>query len=192
MPDRRQDLLRMHEEAAALLRKHLGPVGEKSLGLPVPSCPGWTVRELVAHVVGGAERYALLLEGAEPTAVEATRGREHAAVPAAPRQRALEERLRRAYAAAAPEALHPHRAGPVDRDELVRMRVLECVVHGWDLATALGADAGLTDDLCERVLHECGGSVDRLAAKGFYVPRAPRRGAGACERLLAAAGRDAP
>jgi hypothetical protein len=39
--------------------------------------PGWTVRDLVNHVVGGNRRYVLLLTGAPTAEVEALRDLEH-------------------------------------------------------------------------------------------------------------------
>lgn len=42
------------------------------------ACPGWSVRELVNHVIGGGHRYLLLLRGAPSEQLAATRTQDHA------------------------------------------------------------------------------------------------------------------
>ena len=51
-----------------------------------------------------------------------------------------------------------HRIGGVPGSELLVQLVADCVVHSWDLATAIGVDAALDEQLVE-------------LAYGFYAPR---------------------
>lgn len=48
---------RYHAEITARTAALAGLAGQADLSLPVPSCPGWTLRELITHV-GRAQRWA--------------------------------------------------------------------------------------------------------------------------------------
>jgi uncharacterized protein (TIGR03086 family) len=184
-------VLATHERAAAILRDQLHEVDGRHLDLPVTSCPGWTVSDLLDHVVGGAKRYALLLEGAPSALVEETRHQRQPFPTIAVDYVRLEERFRRAYREASPGVTVNHRAGAIGRDELLRMRLLECVLHRWDLGHAIGSGPALDDSLCATVLSECASTLTRLAQLGFYAPLPERAGEGNAARLLAASGRRA-
>jgi hypothetical protein len=69
--------------------------------------------------------------------------------------------------------------------------VTENVVHGWDLATALGVPATIDDALADHVHEYLAPRAAALPATGFYAPprRTPARDAGVQERLLAMVGR---
>jgi uncharacterized protein (TIGR03086 family) len=182
-------LLAAHGQAARVLEWQLRHVTSDLLPREVPSCPGWDLRALVNHVVGGAERYAMLMEGATPEEVEATRSRDHVAGGVVPLQRRLDRRLGTAFVQCPPTKLLRHRAGPVDRAELLRMRVLECLVHAWDVSVTVGVVPRLDEGLCDEVLVECRGTLARLTEAGFYRPLPPGSSDTAAGRLLMAAGR---
>ena len=178
-----------HAGAAYLLSVQLRRVTRDVLDLEVRSCPGWTLRTLVNHVVGGAERYALLMEGAPPAAVEATRDRDYSAADWGRRQPQLDMRLIAAFTRCPPGARLPHRGGPVGRTEILRMRLLECLIHAWDVADTVGGPLQLDDELCQFALDECAGTLARLAEHGFYSPADSSQDQTARARLLSAAGR---
>ena len=48
---------RYHAEITGSTAALAGLAGQADLGLPVPSCPGWTLRQLITHV-GRAQRWA--------------------------------------------------------------------------------------------------------------------------------------
>lgn len=132
-----------HDEFARRLRL----VGPGDWRRPTP-CSEWDVRALVNHVVGANVRYRLLLRGAPPEQVEATRTQDH-----------LGEDAMASFAATADDVLAcfreegaldrvaHHRTGDRTGRELLTMRTLDIAVHAWDLARAIGADETLDADL---------------------------------------------
>jgi uncharacterized protein (TIGR03086 family) len=86
-----------------------------------------------------------------------------------------------------------HPVGDMAGSQLLGLLVMDSVIHSWDLATAIGVDAGLDEQLVEQVYGvlapraEGGG----LYARGSFAP--PARplpdGATPLERLIHIAGR---
>jgi uncharacterized protein (TIGR03086 family) len=137
-------------------------------------CAGWSAADLANHVVGGEQRYLLLLRDAEPAEVEATRGRDHIgddpARAYAIRSRLLDDQFRQ------PGALQRtvrHRAGDRSGLELLRMRVMERALHAWDLARTLGLDDTLGPGVVDYLLGNCLPLVTDLQAKGLLGPAGP-------------------
>jgi uncharacterized protein (TIGR03086 family) len=183
------------DRATAGFRGILAGVSAEQWDLPTPN-PGWSVRELVNHVVGGNRRYLLLLAGAPTAEVEKLRDgdqlgadplgsfdRTSAAVAAVFREPGALERT-----------VH-HRKGDRSGDDLLTMRILEHALHGWDLATAVGADtrigpsvvAVLLDRVTDDLLVRSGYPGE--AAAGPAGPAGPASAPGAQQRLLALTGR---
>ena len=111
---------------------------EGHLDAPVPSCPGWTVGDLVAHLTGVHWSWATIVEelrqerlteadAPEPTTDLLAAGREQAA------------RLVRVLAAADPAASCWTWAAQQDVAFVLRHQVQEAAVHHWDLANAVHA-----------------------------------------------------
>lgn len=137
-------------------------------------CAGWSAADLANHVVGGEQRYLLLLRDAEPAEVEATRDRDHIgddpARAYASRSRLLDEQFRQ------PGALQRtvrHRAGDRSGLDLLRMRVMERGLHAWDLARTLGLDDTLDPGLTDYLLGHCLPLVTDLQAKGLIGAPGP-------------------
>ncbi len=186
-----------YTRALALFGEQLRDVADHQWELATP-CPDWDVRRLVAHVVLGEALVPPLLAGeaglgaseadpgvlgTEPLAV--WRGTALAAMEAV---RALDSL----------DIVVEHPVGPVSAHVLLGFRVTENLVHGWDLATAVGRDMELPDDLVERCLDfwvPLAGSlgVDSSGSGGFFGPMvAPPPGSSASVRLLALLGRQVP
>jgi len=187
--DQDSELQAAHTQAADLLCEQLLRASGWAVTRKVPSCPGWDLGTLINHVIGGAERYAMLMEGFPTSDVEATRKRDYVNVDMALRQRDLDARVALAFRKCPPELRFPHRAGPVDRVELLRMRLLECLVHGWDIGATLGSPLILTEKLCQIALDECGPTIGRLSDQGFYAAGIVDDAHHPSERLLGIAGR---
>lgn len=154
--------------------------------------PGWSVHELVNHVIGGAVRYLLLLRGAPLDVVEATREHDHVGVhPLRAHHRVAAPLTAEFHAPGALERSVRHRAGRFSGRELLRMRVLEQSLHAWDLARSSGDDGALPDGLVDYLLGTCEDLVLRLRAAGRYAgPVDGDRGGDRQRRLLALTGRD--
>lgn len=80
------DLLRLIDERSQAFRAALAAV--PSLELPVPTCPGWTLRDLAAHLGDGRRAWAATID-AGPTAT--TKSTPKNALPAPPDREALLE-----------------------------------------------------------------------------------------------------
>jgi uncharacterized protein (TIGR03086 family) len=141
------------DEFAALDRSTAGfatllrAVGDEQWQLDTPD-PGWTVRDLVNHVVGGNRRYVVLLAGAPTAEVEALRDLGHLGDD--PVQAFTDTAAEMTEAFHRPGVLEMtvhHRLGDRSGAELLIMRVIEHTMHGWDLARAIGADDVLDSEV---------------------------------------------
>jgi uncharacterized protein (TIGR03086 family) len=158
---------------------------------PTP-CPGWDVHALVNHMiseqlwvppllagqtvdeVGGRFDGDLLRAGA--VAVASRAGDEAVAAVAEPG--ALERTVHLSF-------------GDTPGEEYVRQLLADHVVHGWDLAAALGLDATLDEELAQAVSgwfteHEDGYRDSGVIGPPVELPEAASSG----DRLIGAFGRD--
>jgi uncharacterized protein (TIGR03086 family) len=182
------DALSALDVASAAFASTLRQVGDDQWDLPTPNV-GWSVRDLVNHVVGGNRRYVLLLSGAPTVEVEALRDLDHlttdpvadfistaAAVAAAFRRPGVLELV-----------VH-HRLGDRYGAELLVMRIGEHALHGWDLARAIDADDTIDPPVVEVMLAAIDAAPTSPARAGFIsLPGADRMSGAA--RLLALSGR---
>ena len=113
-------------------------LAQDSLDAPVPSCPDWTMADLVVHLTGvhwswativEELRHEMLTEEAAPPPAEDLIG--------AGREQA--ERLVRVLGAADPSAPCWTWAAQQDCGFVLRHQVQEAAVHHWDAANAVGA-----------------------------------------------------
>jgi len=104
---------------------------------PTP-CTGWSVRELVNHLVVGNLGFAALLSGQAPP----DRGADHLGDDPTGAYRRSAEQLAAAFAQpGALEATYQAPPGPVPGIAALHLRITEALVHGWDLARATGQPA---------------------------------------------------
>jgi uncharacterized protein (TIGR03086 family) len=174
--------------ATAGFARTLRLVGPGGWNAATPN-PGWTVRDLVNHVVGGNRRYSLLLAGAPMDEVEALRDLNHltddphtdfvttaAEVSAAFRSRGALER-----------AVH-HRLGDRYGAELLVMRISEHALHGWDLAHAISQDPTIDLPVVDTLLAAVAADPTSLERSGFTSRSGAEKLVGVA-RLLALTGR---
>jgi uncharacterized protein (TIGR03086 family) len=110
-------------------------------------CSEWDVRALVNHVVGANVRYQLLLHGAPSEQVESMRTVDHLGDDALASFVATADGVVACIQEdGALERIGHHATGDRTGRELLSMRILDIAVHGWDLASAIGADETLDDD----------------------------------------------
>lgn len=154
-------------------------------------CTDWNVRELVGHMVGGNVIFARLIGGDASSSEEAR--------PADP----LGDDPLAAYRAAADEMLAAFgRPGSLERMVAlpfglvpgavgVRLRLVEMLAHGWDLARATGQDADYPDDLVRPALEFTLRTLGDIPPerKPFAPPQPVPDDAPAIDRLAAVLGR---
>ena len=112
----------------------LRPVGADQWALATP-CTGWTVRELVNHVVVGGMTSVRLLHGATVEDLGSLWGSDQlGADPLATRRRSVaDERAAFAEPGALERIVH-HPAGDVPGSTLLGFRTADNLLHAWDLA----------------------------------------------------------
>ena len=143
----------------------VGSVGDDHWTQPTP-CTDWSVRELVNHFVGGNYLYAAILRGEQtlpPIEIRSSQGRDR-----------LGEDPPAAYRDAAAQLLAAFRQpgvleqtfevpiGPVPGVAAARLRLVETLVHGWDLAQAIGRPASFSDDAAQDALEFTRSALTRI------------------------------
>ena len=125
----------------------LTQVGDAQLGVPTP-CEEWDVAALVGHVTMGSEMAIALLDGASQEEALAFRDREFGGDDpvSACRAAVAAQAVRLAAVTDWEETVH-HPVGDVSAAQLLGFRTGDLTLHAWDLATAIGADPGLPEDL---------------------------------------------
>jgi uncharacterized protein (TIGR03086 family) len=162
------NLPEIHERALRTTGAVVDGIAARQLELPTP-CDGWSVRELLNHVVSGNYWAADLAEGKSIADVGDrldgdTLGDDHAAA----------YRASAALAAAAfdaPGAMDAPCAvsyGPVPGSVYCGHRILDVVIHGWDLAKATGQDTTLDPELVDAVTAIITPQMDMLAGSGMF------------------------
>lgn len=141
------DLRRAHQSFHDVLAQ----VRDEQFDLATP-CADWSVRDLVQHVVGGERMVVPLLAGS--TAEEALQTL-RAADPGVRPLDAFDDAAGASAAAfgspGAQERLVHHMVGDIPGSQFLQMRIGDVVLHGWDLARAVGADEEIDPALVEGV-----------------------------------------
>lgn len=186
------DLLALHAVAVRRFDELVDEIPGEAWDAPTP-CTEWTVRDLLGHMtyeacwapplLGGAtlaevgDRFDGDLLGDDPAAAF------HAA------NRGEVEAVGRPGVLAA--TVHTS-MGPLPAAEYLRQRLCDLVVHGWDLAAALGVEPGLDPEAVAECLETSRAGEDMMKASGLFGGRIePDPGADTLTRLLAVFGRRA-
>lgn len=182
----------LHRRSLASTRRFVAGVGAADWSRPTP-CDGWTVRDLLNHVVSGNWWAAELARG---RTIDDVGDRLDGDVCGTDPLRAYDASAEAAAAAfEAPGALDAPCAvsyGPVPGSVYAGHRFLDVLVHGWDIATATNQPARLDPELVDACWAELGPQLEGLQASGMFgQPQPTRDDASNQERLLAALGRNA-
>lgn len=156
-------------------------------------CPEWTVRRLVNHMILGHRVFVGALRGAThiaPGALEPTTdllGDD----PAAVYRGATAELLTEFCRPGALDATVVVPVGPVPGIAAVRLRTVEEIAHGWDLARAIGRRVTFPGDLVESQLEFTRAKLaDVPPERSPFAPAQPiADDAPPLDRLLALLGR---
>jgi uncharacterized protein (TIGR03083 family) len=171
------------------LAELLDPLTEEEWSLPSP-CPGWTVKDVAAHVIGTE----LTLEGqSSPALTDTLRSGAHIrndigaineawvdsfrSRPGPEVARTLREVTARR--AAALEAMSPEEfdadswtpAGPGSYGRFMQIRVYDCWVHEQDIRSALGRPGHLSGPAAEQSLDEVTRAAGYIVGKKAGAPQ---------------------
>lgn len=174
----------------------VGEVRTDQWEAPTP-CPGWDVRALVDHMVLGHRLFAGILRGTVAVTPGALDPRSADALgddPAGAYGDAARDLLAAFGQPGALERVVEVPVGPVPGAAAVHLRIVEELVHGWDLAQATGRRLRSSDDVAERALEFTRVALADVAPdrSPFAPPRPVRDLAPPIERLAALLGRAVP
>lgn len=158
-------------------------------------CPDWTVRELVAHLVLGHRLFAGILRGSAvvtPTALDPLAGDVLGDDPATEYRAATGDLLAAFRLPGALEGVVEVPFGAVPGVVAANLRVVEELVHGWDLARAIGMPVRFADDAVEHALGFTLATLPEVPAEESpFAPAQPtREDAPPLDRLAALLGRN--
>jgi uncharacterized protein (TIGR03086 family) len=162
------NLPQIHEQALRSTGAVVDRVADRQLDLSTP-CDGWSVRELLNHIVGGNYWAAELAAGKSIDDVgDRLDGDVLGDDPAAAYRASAELAAAAFNAAGAMDAPCAVSYGPVPGSVYCGHRVLDVAIHGWDLAKATGLDTTLDPELVDAVAAIIAPQMDMLVGSGMF------------------------
>jgi uncharacterized protein (TIGR03086 family) len=184
------DLLDAHGHAVDVFDRAMHKVGIGDWDSPTP-CSEWTVRDLVRHIVGEQLWVPDLLAG--KTVAEVGDKFDGDVLEDDPMHAWTEssQAARGAWLQPGTLVTVVHLSfGDIDGAEYCWQMTTDLTVHGWDLATALGLEAGIGDELATTVLGYVEPQIDQWRGTPMFGdPVAVPDGADPQSRLVAMLGR---
>lgn len=182
------DLEILHQKAVETWTSRVEAVTQDQWDQPTP-CEGWTVRDLVNHVVSEQRWTAPLMRGRTVEEVgSAFDGDVLGADPAGSARSAATEAtsvVREVLPAGGTVHLS---SGEEDMEEYVRQLSADHLIHAWDLGAATGAEAALPPELVDEVGPWFSQREARYRSAGIVGTRPPEGGDAETD-LLAGFGR---
>lgn len=158
--------------ARSEFERRLAEVRTDHLALPTP-CSGWTVRDLLAHVIGGDYAYIELLHGGSAEQCRSLLGSFQIGDDPLEQFRCSAAGMIAAFREPGTlERTVQHPMGELSARQLLGMRVSEWAIHGWDLARALNIGDSLDAELIESIYARLAPRGDALARTGYFQPPA--------------------
>lgn len=183
-------LAELHERAAETCGVLIGRITDEQWLLPTP-CDDWNVRQLVNHIVYENLWVEPLLEGKTIDEVgDQFEGDVLGNDVIAAYEASAKSAATAAFRPSALEALVAVSYGPIPGSVFVGHRLLDLVVHGWDIAEATKQDTNIEYELADAVLEIVESERDMIASSGMFgtpLPAGPD--ADSQTRLLADLGR---
>ena len=143
-------------------------VRDDQWALPTP-CDGWTVRALVGHVAAGSRMAAALASGGTRNDAITLLSVDHLGDdPLASVEAALAAQLEAFSHDDIATHVFPHPAGDMPGAQVLRFRILDLLVHRWDLARAIGVDETLDAELVHEVWEGMSPIIPMMAASGVF------------------------
>jgi uncharacterized protein (TIGR03086 family) len=156
------------DHGGAQFARVLGAVTPQDWAFPTP-CEGWTVQELVVHVVGGTRMSVALLDGAtRDEAFAILQGDVLGNEPLDTFKDAQSELSARFRALDSLEMVVHHMVGDIPAAMLLGFRIADLTLHSWDLARAIGADETLDPVLVQAVWAAVSPLADSIGESGVF------------------------
>lgn len=158
-------------------------------------CSDWSVRQLVNHVVGGNRVFAEILSGQEMPPMSELRANQGRDVLGDDPLAAYRDSAAALVAAfrrpGVLDELITVPIGTVPGHAALQLRIVESLVHGWDLAAATGQELSVPDEVVEQALVFSRARLGDLPpGRSPFAPAQPAPDdAPAIERLVALLGR---
>lgn len=186
------DIVSLHRQALAATGRLVAGVRPEHLGLPTP-CEGWDVRDLLQHVVAGNLWVRPLVEGNTIDEVgDAYDGDVLGDDPAGAYERSSVDADAAFSTPGATDAACAVSYGPIPGSMYARHRFVDVLIHGWDLATAIGAVTALDPELVAACWDAIEPEMEMIRGSGaFGVQQELPPDGDPQARLLAALGRRA-
>src|SRR6266536_237914 len=135
----------LFDRAARATAQVIAAVKPDQFDDPSP-CDGWTVRQVVNHLVTGSLAFTSMVAGGPPP----DRTRDHLGDDPLGAFESSTAEVRAAFQGeGALERIFPAPFGEGPGTRLVAMRVNEMMVHGWDVARATGQSTDLDPEVAE-------------------------------------------
>ena len=186
------DVSASHRQALASVRPIVAGIRDDQWDLPTP-CEGWTVRDLLNHIVAGNLWAAALARGRTIDEVgSALDGDMLRAGPVAAYDMSAESAASVFELPGALEAPCAVSYGPVPGSVYAGHRFIDVLIHGWDLAAATGQSTDLDPSLVEACWEVVRPQLSLLQGSGEFGAATPSSAEDQTESqasLLAALGR---
>jgi uncharacterized protein (TIGR03086 family) len=181
-----------HAAALDVTGRFVADVADEHWDQPTP-CPDWSVRELVTHIVSGNYWVAPLVEG---QTIDEVGDRFDGDILGDDALAAYDASAQAAAAAfladGAMDAPCAVSYGPVPGSVYCGHRLIDVLIHGWDVAKATGQDTALPDDLVLVCFDVLAPQQELLQSSGMFGDHVDvSDDADPQTRLLAALGRRA-
>ncbi len=132
-------------------RSRLGAVQDSGLDTASP-CEGWTVGDVVAHVIGGNDMAVALVGGCSTDEARNFFSRASAYDDLLGTcETTLDAQLSALGSGLDTAMMVHHPMGEMPAAQLVEFRIGDLLLHSWDLARGIGGDEHLPEDLVARV-----------------------------------------
>jgi uncharacterized protein (TIGR03086 family) len=145
----------------------LDQVRPDQLDLPTP-CEEWSVTDLLGHVVVADQIAVALLDGADADQARALWGQEFGDDVIDRCRASIDEQLTRIRAVEDWGSTVHHVIGDVPASQLLQMRTGDLVLHAWDLATAIGVDAAIPEELAAQIYEGLAPMADVIGTIGMF------------------------
>jgi uncharacterized protein (TIGR03086 family) len=162
------DRLDTLDQARSEFERQLRAVEPEQWSLETP-CAGWTVRDVVNHVVGGNRMAVALLAGASRDEAGAFRGVDALGDdPMAAFVRSADDLAASFAAPGARDRICHHGVGDIPGEQLLGFRTADYALHAWDLARAIGADEQLNEGVVEELWQVMSPMAPMIGGSGQF------------------------